>query len=135
MSFLDNLLSGAQGEGHSLLNVAHDLLDKVGGVQGLADVLQQHGLGDKVQSWIGQGQNQPVSGQQLGDALQNAGHSNLLSEAAAKLGVQPNELMDKLSGLLPQAVDHLTPNGQASSQSGVDLEGLKNLAGKLFSKS
>lgn len=141
MSFLNDLLGG-QGQGQqagtgSLIAVAGQLIEKAGGVQGLVSMLQQHGLGGTVQSWVGTGANQPVSGDQLGQALQNGGMGSLLQEAASKLGVDPNVLLGGLSQVLPHAVDHMTPDGQVPGQaqgqaSGFDLGMLEGLAGKLL---
>ena len=136
MSFLNDLLSGGQGNaagGSSLVSVAGQLIEKAGGVQGLVAMLQQHGLGDAAQSWVGSGANQAVSGDQLGQALQNGGLGSLVQEAAGKLGVDPNQLLGQLSQVLPHAVDHLTPDGQVPTQAGgLDLGSLASLAGKLF---
>ena len=89
MSLLNDLLGG-QGQpanGASLISVVSQLVEKAGGIQGLISMLQQHGLGEAVQSWIGTGSNQPVSGDQLGHALQGGGLGSLLQEAAGKLGM------------------------------------------------
>jgi len=136
MPFLSDLLGG-QGQQQvgagSLIAVAGQLIEKAGGVQGLVDMLQQHGLGDAVQSWVGTGANQPVSGNQLGQALQNGGLGSLVQEAAGKLGVDPNALLGGLSQMLPQAVDHMTPGGQLPAQGGgFNLGMLEGLAGKLL---
>ena len=116
MSFLNDLLGGQEqgqqvGAG-SLIAVAGQLIEKAGGVQGLVSMLQQHGLGGAVQSWVGTGANQPVSGDQLGQALRGGGLGSLVLEAAGKLGVDPNVLLGGLSQVLPRAVDHVTPDGQ-----------------------
>ena len=137
MSFLDDLLGGQgqQGGTGSLIGVAGQLIEKAGGVQGLVSMLQQHGLGGAVQSWVGTGANQSVSGDQLGQALQNGGMASVVQEAASKLGVDPNALLNQLSQVLPQAVDHLTPDGQvpaAGQGSGFNLGMLEGLAGKLL---
>ncbi len=137
MSFLNDLLGGQgqQAGGGSLIGVAGQLIQQAGGVQGLVSMLQQHGLGGAVQSWVGTGANQSVSGEQLGQALQNGGLGSLLQEAAGKLGVDQNQLLGQLSQVLPHAVDHLTPGGQvpATGQGGgFDLGMLEGLAGKLF---
>lgn len=141
MSFLNDLLGG-QGQGQqvgtgSLIAVAGQLIERAGGVQGLVSMLQQHGLGGAVQSWVGTGANQPVSGDQLGQALQNGGMGSLVQEAAGKLGVDPTVLLGGLSQVLPHAVDHMTPDGQVPGQaqgqaSGFDLGMLEGLAGKLL---
>jgi uncharacterized protein YidB (DUF937 family) len=139
MSFLNDLLGGAQGGnaagGGSLISLAGELIQKAGGIQGLIAMLQQHGLGDAVQSWVGSGANQPVSGSQLGQALQNGGLGSVLEQAAGKLGVDQNQLLGQLSQVLPHAVDHLTPDGQVPAQGqggGFDLGALEGLAGKLL---
>jgi uncharacterized protein YidB (DUF937 family) len=137
MSFLDDLLGGQgqQGGTGSLIGVASQLIEKAGGVQGLVSMLQQHGLRGAVQSWVGTGANQPVSGDQLGQALQNGGMGSVVQEAASKLGVDPNVLLSQLSQVLPHAVDHLTPDGQlpaAEQGGGFNLGMLEGLAGKLL---
>ncbi|WP_158884985.1 YidB family protein [Rhodanobacter sp. L36] len=137
MSFLNDLLGGQgqQAGSGSLIGVAGQLIEKAGGVQGLINMLQQHGLGGAVQSWVGTGTNQPVSGDQLGQALQNGGLGSLLQQAAGSLGVDQNELLGKLSQVLPHAVDHLTPDGQVPADGqggGFNLGMLEGLAGKLL---
>nr|WP_199044668.1 YidB family protein [Dyella sp. ASV24] len=137
MSFLNDLLGAAQGNqagGSNLVAIAGQLIDKAGGVQGLVSMLQQHGLGDAVQSWVGSGTNQQVSSEQLGLALQNGGLGSVLQEAASKMGVDQGQLLGQLSQVLPHAVDHLTPDGQVPTQGqgGFDLGSLASLAGKLF---
>lgn len=137
MSFLNDLLGGQgqQGGAGSLLGMAGQLIERAGGLQGLISMLQQHGLGGAVQSWIGTGANQQVSGDQLGQALQGGGLGSLVQEMAGKLGTDPGALLGQLSQILPQAVDHLTPDGQvpaAGQAGGFDLGMLEGLAGKLL---
>jgi uncharacterized protein YidB (DUF937 family) len=45
-----------------MIAVVGQLIEKAGGMQGLISTLQQHGLGGAVQSWVGTGANEPVSG-------------------------------------------------------------------------
>lgn len=134
MSFLDDLIGGSgQAGGGSLVSMAGELIQRAGGVQGLVAMLQQHGLGDVAQSWVGTGANQAVAPGQLGQALGNGGLGGVLQEMAGKLGVDQGQLLGQLSQVLPHAVDHLTPGGQVpSGNSGVDLGALSGLAGKLF---
>lgn len=79
-----------------------------GGLGGLVSKFQQAGLGDVVASWVGTGQNQPVSGDQVSSAL----GSEAISGLAAKLGISPEAAASQLSNLLPGIIDHLTPQGQ-----------------------
>jgi len=81
---------------------------QVGGIAGLQKMFQQGGLGSVMSSWIGSGQNQPVSA----DQLQNVLHSGALQAAAQKCGIDPTQLTGMMSTLLPHLVDKLTPNGQ-----------------------
>ncbi|MFJ5831360.1 YidB family protein [Streptomyces sp. NPDC093089] len=74
---------------------------------GLLDMLAGSGLADQAQSWIGTGDNQPVSGDQIAEALPD----DTLRKAAAEAGVSPQEAADEIARSLPQAVDKLTPNG------------------------
>jgi uncharacterized protein YidB (DUF937 family) len=138
MSLLDSLgglLGGNQGEGAgSLISLAGQLIQQAGGVQGLADKLQQHGLGEAVQSWIGTGTNQAISGDQLNQVLQKTGLDAVVNNAASKLGVDPGQLIGQLANVLPHAVDHATPDGEVPSgnSGGFDLSILGGLAEKLL---
>ena len=82
---------------------------ELGGLGGLASKFSQAGLGDVLGSWIGSGQNQPISGDQLTNVL----GSDALAGIAAKLGVNPGEAAGQLAQVLPGIVDKLTPNGEA----------------------
>lgn len=81
---------------------------QVGGISGLQNMFQQGGLGHIVSSWISTGQNLPISA----DQLQNVLHSDALQQAAQKAGMDPSQLTNVMSSLLPHLVDKLTPNGQ-----------------------
>jgi uncharacterized protein YidB (DUF937 family) len=81
---------------------------QVGDIAGLQKMFQQGGLGSVMSSWIGSGQNSPVSA----DQLQNVLHSGALQAAAQKCGIDPTQLTGMMSTLLPHLVDKLTPNGQ-----------------------
>ena len=81
---------------------------QVGGISGLQEMFEQKGLGGIVSSWIGTGQNLPISA----DQLQNVLHSGVLQNIAAKTGMDTGQLSSILSQMLPHVVDKLTPNGQ-----------------------
>jgi uncharacterized protein YidB (DUF937 family) len=80
----------------------------LGGLGGLLDKLQQGGLGNAANSWVGSGQNQPASPGQLGSAL----GPNILKTLAQQSGLSEDELTKQLSQVLPRLVDKLTPNGR-----------------------
>lgn len=80
-----------------------------GGLGGLVAKFQQAGLGDVIGSWVGSGQNQAISGEQLSNVL----GSDALAGLAGKLGVSPADAAGQLSSILPGLIDQLTPQGQA----------------------
>ena len=80
----------------------------LGGLGGLVNKLQQGGLGDVVNSWVGSGQNQQVSPNQLGSAL----GPNIIKTLSQMTGVSEDELTKQLSQVLPGVVNGLTPNGK-----------------------
>lgn len=105
MGLLDSLIGGAVGAG--LAVAAEKFIDQHGGVQGIAAQLHEHGLGDTVKSWIGKGPNQPIAPEHLETAF----GTDTLAQMAQKLGMSPEALTAQMAHLLPQAVDHLTPEG------------------------
>ena len=116
MGFLDQLKAQAEsavqqfsGEhpqlGQEVLNLVHS---GPGGVNGLVQQFQAGGLGHLIQSWISTGPNQPASAQQIQQAL----GGDRLRQIAARVGLDPNVVAQKLSTILPQVVNHLTPTGQ-----------------------
>jgi uncharacterized protein YidB (DUF937 family) len=99
-----------------------------GGAGGLGALLQQFqaaGLGEQVNSWVGTGQNLPVSPEQL----QGAFGADQMSQMAAKMGLSTGDLGSQLSHMLPQVVDQLTPGGQVPEGG---LGDLSSLLGRLL---
>ena len=80
----------------------------LGGLGGLLNKLEQGGLGDQTKSWVGTGQNQPVSPGQLGQAL----GPNIIKTLSQMTGVSEDELTKQLSQGIPVIVNTLTPNGR-----------------------
>ena len=93
----------------------------LGGLGGLLDKLQKGGLGDAANSWVGPGQNQPVSPGQLGSAL----GPDIIKTLAQKSGLSEEELTKGLSQVLPGIVDKLTPAGRMPTLA--ELSKLSNL--------
>lgn len=92
------------------------------GLGGLLQAFENGGLGHLFQSWVSTGQNLPVSPQQIQNVL---GNSGMLQRIAQATGMQPADVAQHLSVVLPQIVDHLTPNGQIHAGDAASaLEGL-----------
>ncbi|MCY0938250.1 YidB family protein [Streptomyces sp. H34-S4] len=90
---------------------------------GLMDMLTKSGLADQAQSWVGTGDNQPVSGAEIAKALPD----ETLAKVAEQAGVTPQDAADQLAQALPQAVDKLTPEGSVPSGSLEDIIKQQNL--------
>ena len=105
-------LFGGGGKGGSATKGAQPAPDEggglLGGLGGLLDKLQKGGLGNLVNSWVGPGQNQPVSSNQLGPAL----GPDIIKTLAQRSGLSEEELIRQLSQALPGLVDKLTPHGR-----------------------
>jgi uncharacterized protein YidB (DUF937 family) len=83
-----------------------------GGLNDLMKQLQQKGLGDAANSWIGNGPNKAVSPNDLANALGADQINSLMSHS----GLSRDELLEGLSQHLPQVVDQLTPDGKVPQE-------------------
>jgi uncharacterized protein YidB (DUF937 family) len=105
MGLFDGVLGGIVGAG--MVSVVNGVLEQHGGLQGVIGEFEKNGLGQTVKSWVGTGPNQPISPDDVHKVL----GADLLQQLAAKSGVSVQELTQRLSQVLPEAVDKLTPNG------------------------
>lgn len=83
-----------------------------GGLNDLLNQLQQSGHGDVAKSWVGTGQNQHISPDDLGKALGD----DTVNSLAEQAGLSKVELLNGMSEQLPQLVDRLTPNGRVPDE-------------------
>ena len=111
MGLLDGLLGGAVGA--EVATVVNSLIQQHGGIQGIVAQLEKEGLGATARSWISTGPNQPISPDQVHQVF----GSGLIEQLAAKAGMNPQDLAQKLSQVLPGAIDKLTPGGQVPPKS------------------
>ncbi len=91
----------------------------VGGGGGLADVVsafQRGGLGDVVSSWIGGGPNKPVSPADLASAL----GPDILGQFAQRAGIGHADASSVLASVLPELVNHMTPQQQVPQGDALD---------------
>ena len=135
MSLLDHvvgaLAGGESGGGSKLLQTVLQLINnpQTGGLEGLIRSFQQGGLGDIVNSWVANGQNLPVSGEQVESVL----GGSALQDLAAQLGVSPQQASGSLADVLPQLIDQMTPNGEVPQGGDLLSQGLSLLKkGGLF---
>jgi uncharacterized protein YidB (DUF937 family) len=79
-----------------------------GGLNDLLKQLQQSGLHDEANSWIGSGPNKAIAPNDLAEAL----GSDQINALMAHSGLSREELLEGLSQHLPRVVDQLTPEGR-----------------------
>ena len=135
MSLLSSVLGAVGGkaeegsEVNSLIAILMPLLTQSGGLQGLMGKFSQAGLGNVFSSWVGMGENQPVSGNQIQQVL----GSDQVKAIAAKLGIDPAQVSNLMAEHLPKVVDKLTPAGQIDPNADIE-QGLSNLIPALLGK-
>ena len=109
MGMFDGTLGGVIGaRATTLLN---SFIENQGGLQNIASQFEKNGFGDTIKSWISQGQNLPITADQIHQAL----GSDKVKELAAKLGLPVDKLAELLAQHLPQAIDKVTPDGKLPS--------------------
>ena len=125
---LGNVLGQGKGAGVSavLLQQLIAMLSKPGALASLTNAFQSAGLSNVLQSWIGSGQNLPISADQIRQVL----GSGTVADLAKKAGIGESETSGALASLLPQVIDKVTPGGNVPAQH--DLGGALASLGKLL---
>ncbi len=100
------LSAAAQQAGPLLANALNTA--ETGGLAGITDKLKEAGLGDQVASWLGNGQNLPISADQIRAALGD----EHLKQLAASVGLPLDQVTGALANFLPGLVDQASPNGE-----------------------
>jgi uncharacterized protein YidB (DUF937 family) len=114
MGLLDSIFGAISGKGDAsekaapLIGMLSGVLTQCGGLQGLASKFSQSGQGNTFSSWVGLGENQSISTNQIQEAL----GSDQVKALAARMGVDPATASNFLAEYLPKIVDKLTPAGK-----------------------
>jgi uncharacterized protein YidB (DUF937 family) len=135
MGLLDQVIGGLKskltgsGDQSNLLESVIGIINnpETGGLAGLVQNFKDKGLGNAITSWVGTGENLPVSGEQIQQIIS----SEKIQQIAGKLGISEGEVSNTLAGLLPQVIDKLTPNGTLPEGNLVE-QGLSLLKNKLL---
>lgn len=88
-----------------------ELIERHGTVTGIVRRMEEMGLGSVAHSWISSNVNEPIFSEQL-HALFGTG---ALRALAAKLDLQPRDLVRRLSQALPREVNRLAESGNHNS--------------------
>ncbi len=124
-SALDGVLGGLVGKlggGGALGGIVARLAPTLAGMLaggGLAKLVSQFsdaGLGEHAHSWVGTGENKPITADHVKQALSE----EQIADVARQLGVPADQAAAALAESLPEAVNHLTPDGRVPDQAEVD---------------
>ncbi len=109
---LGSMLGGSSDK--SLLGkIAMEMINKNGGLGGILEKFNQGGLGELAASWVGQGQNQSLSEDQVSSVF----GSDMIAEMASKFGVDSSLLSGQIAQYLPELVNQATPKGAVDDKS------------------
>jgi len=100
-------LNGAEVSA-TVASVVNSFIQTQGGVTGVVKQFEKQGLGPTIQSWVGKGDNHPITAAQMYRALGFV----TLQQLGAQLGLSPNEMAAKLSKVLPNAIEKATAEGK-----------------------
>jgi len=114
---LGKVIGGQQG---GMAQVAMEMFNQNGGLEGVLSKFKDCGLGDLAASWVGKGENMSISADQISSVLGNG----QIAEMAAKFGISPEVLSSQIAQHLPGVVDKMTPNGEVTADSGNLLSGV-----------
>jgi uncharacterized protein YidB (DUF937 family) len=102
------------GEQGSMAQVAMEMFNQNGGLSGILDKFKEGGLAEQAASWVGKGENLPISAEQLSSVLGNGA----IADMAAKFGISADTLSAQIAQHLPTVIDKMTPNGAVEGESG-----------------
>ena len=91
---------------------------------GLVASMQSKGLGSVAESWLGDGNNDDISSDQVREVVGR----DKISEMASQLNTDEDSLLDTLKDALPQIIDKSSSGGSLLDSAG----GLMGLAKKFF---
>ncbi|NOU24223.1 MAG: DUF937 domain-containing protein [Methylotenera sp.] len=103
-------LGGDQG---GVAQVALELFNQNGGLDGILEKFKAGGLAEQAASWVSKGENLPISADQISSVL----GSGAIADLAAKFGINPETLTSQIAEHLPTVVDKLTPEGKVTGES------------------
>jgi len=129
---MSKLGGGANTDSNMIESVIGGLLGGGSQSQGLdlgsiVGNLQNSGLGNIAESWLGDGDNAEISADQIQSML----GSDKVAEAAQALGADQNDLLAGLQDMLPQVIDKSSSGGSLLDSVG-GIGGLAGLASKFL---
>ncbi len=111
-SVLSSILAEVLGGGGSGAGAGAGSGASGGGLSSIVAKLEQAGMGELVKSWLGNGDNLPISADQLNEVL----NSDQVKQIAEKFGIPADDVLGTLANILPGVVDKASPNGKLSRE-------------------
>ncbi|MFV1921240.1 MAG: YidB family protein [Methylotenera sp.] len=108
-----SVLDQMAGEKAGTAKMAIEMFNQYGGLSGILAKFQENGLADIAASWVGTGENKPISSKQITDVL----GADTIKQMAQKFDLDATVLSTQLAEHLPKVVDKMTPNGELSKHS------------------
>lgn len=136
---MDLLKMGQQLLGDKLGDNAGSMMEALSGLTsgegldlgGIMEKLKAGGMGDQLDSFLGDGENQEISA----DQVKSAFGEEELSNVANKLGVDTDTAASQLKDVLPSLLDKASSGGNLmESLTGGGAGGLLNMAKSFFKK-
>ncbi|AUX61947.1 YidB family protein [Simonsiella muelleri] len=126
-----SLLKDTDGDGQiQAIQLFHQLSQQNGGLNGLLSLLLQNvDLASIVQSWISNGSNAQPQASQIENALGSS-----LGQAAANIGLNSSQASHLLAQYLPQIINAITPNGNASDVNSFGMDDVAKIVLKQIIK-
>jgi len=128
MSALEDILSGAVGKAlgadddsgkgqiiAALLPIVVTMLAN-GGLSKILDGMKKQGLSAEADSWVGGGENLPISADQAKSVV----GEDEVKKIADQIGVDEDKAAGLIAEALPQVVDKVSPEGDAPEGDAVD---------------
>ena len=135
-AFMNSNKSGDAGSGLDLGSLTSALSGLTGGgdeggfdIGSLLGKMQGGGMAEVAQSWLGDGDNAPIEGNNITEMF----GSDKISEFASKLGLSEEEAVGGLQDALPQIVDNASSGGSILDSIG-GIGGAISMASKLFGR-
>jgi uncharacterized protein YidB (DUF937 family) len=122
--------SSDSGGSHGIFTAVLELINNnPGGLNGIIQQFEQKGAGGIIQSWVSNGENQPISSDQLRNVL----GSDVISGLAQKAGIDPDQASGLISQALPHVVNAATPEGTVPAEGKLNTESVLGTLGGLAS--
>ncbi len=128
MGLFDQLITMAAGDKMNQFQSVITWVDEQGGLIGVVNKFNQQGLGNIIQSWISNGENLPISINQL---TQVFGDLNIQT-LAQNVGYDPQETAELIAKYLPRLINKAAPDGILPDNVDLKSIGMNMLKEKLF---